>query len=253
MTYVKVVSNIIRETEKAYQLTVSYWTKVDKPAKEAKMWCPKSCCKTEDGKVVEVAEFILNNWEKEHNDYIRSYTRVIPNISFDMAAKEARLANMKEQEQREKEVFAERVARISAKAEPYATKFMQELGLVCGGASEALRAMGRDAAACDDLASLGKKIRKAFGDYNNDETALERCVDNYKGYTEAEIHDAMYMMLDTWIFDNLRVSYDNTVERSGFTHSEFFSVSEHLKSKVFKKNTEFKRLYSEAYGRIWQQ
>ena len=47
----KVTTNIVKETEKAYQLNVLYWTLFDKPEKTATMWVPKSCCDIEDGKV----------------------------------------------------------------------------------------------------------------------------------------------------------------------------------------------------------
>ena len=247
MRFSKVSASIVRETEKAFQVVVAYWTKADKPSKEAKMWCPKSCCKVIDGKVVEIAEFILNNWTKEHNDYIRTLTHVVPNVSFDMDEKESVLAHMREDERIAREAVEEKVSRISAKAEPFATKFMQELAWVCMGAGMYMKDAGHDADACDEMIALGKKISKVFGAFG--EETIEDYVARLRTVSESDVTDLMYMMLDTWIYDGLRVAYDNTIAREGFTKDEFHSVRDNL-DKVFKKNVSFKAKYNELYGRV---
>ena len=91
MSYVKVSASIVKETEKAYQVEVLYWTKFDNPVKKATMWSPKSCTKTEDGKVTEIATFILNRWMEEHRNTIRnhsSYAADKMRIEWDIEYKE---------------------------------------------------------------------------------------------------------------------------------------------------------------------
>lgn len=83
MAMTKVSATIVKETEKAYQLDVTYWTQADKPTKTANMWCPKSCCTITEKECL-VADFILNQWVEKHNEYIRQYTTRLPSISFNM-------------------------------------------------------------------------------------------------------------------------------------------------------------------------
>ena len=84
----KVTTTIMKETEKAYQLNVQYWTLFDKPEKTATMWVPKSCCDIEDGKVTGIADWILDKWVKEYNDRISYYKARSSRVSFDMKEKE---------------------------------------------------------------------------------------------------------------------------------------------------------------------
>lgn len=57
-----VTAKVLRETEKALQLSVLYWSGRDMAAKEMIVWCPKTCCIVEKEQVTKVAEFILNKW-----------------------------------------------------------------------------------------------------------------------------------------------------------------------------------------------
>lgn len=78
ISYTKVTAKILRIKGKAFKLNIYYWTEPDKPYSSDTIWCPKSLCKTVDDKVTEVADFILEEFVREHSN--------AHNLSFDMSA-----------------------------------------------------------------------------------------------------------------------------------------------------------------------
>lgn len=57
----KINATIVKESENAYQVTIEHWTSANAPIKNTTMWVPKGHCTVVDGKVTEVADWILES------------------------------------------------------------------------------------------------------------------------------------------------------------------------------------------------
>ena len=85
MEYSDVSAQILKETQKAYYIVVKYFTQKGLSEKEAKMWCPKSCCVLDNGNVTKVATFILDKWTQDYLDFLKSKGYKTSPISFNIA------------------------------------------------------------------------------------------------------------------------------------------------------------------------
>ena len=125
----KVNATIVKESEKAYQVTIEYWTSANAPIKDTTMWVPKGQCTVVDGKVTEVADWILNKWAKDHADYMRrnGYNHRDMRISFNMDE----YTDINRDEKARQAAFEaetkETLEAIVTYIEPYATQYMKEL------------------------------------------------------------------------------------------------------------------------------
>ena len=260
MDFTKVSSKVVRESEKAYQLEVSYWTKFDAPIKTAKMWCPKSCSKVENGVVVEVATFILDKWVEEHNNYVRQHTRVLPNISFDIAHKEALVAREKEDTANNRAYRKELVERAYNVALPYADARMREMAsiaIVWGGFF--VKNKKFNVAKTEELVALGHKIEAVYGlceKYSTEEIASE--VENYLSLSKDDfLRYGLQEFTERWIFGDLYFRLDESYnERTfGFTQKDFYNITyaacgglaKSELGKKFKKQIEFTNAFKEIY------
>ena len=241
--YNKVSASILRETEKAYQLSVSYWTQADKPSKEAKMWCPKSCCKVVDGSISEIAEFILRNWMKEHNEYIRSFTHVVPNISFDMDEKARRMQQKKEKDEACKKAFDTKISFCATATEPYVVSFMRELGYFCTsfGAFIKSQSLGISESAIDEMVVLGKSITRAYGDFDKI-FDYEKNIQHHGA--SVYVDEILYSYVSTSAFGDL-FNNPKLLEKLNSGNMRFYDVRDTLESKVFKKAFGFKAKFNE--------
>lgn len=125
----KVNATIIKETEKAYQLTVEYWTSDTTPIKTATMWVPKSQCTVDAGQVTEIADWILNQWVAQRNDYMKKngYSTHRHSICFDMAEYEHIKAVKKAKQEAFRAEVQEALEATVAYVKPYADRYMSEL------------------------------------------------------------------------------------------------------------------------------
>lgn len=78
VSYTKVTAQILQIKSKAFKLRLYYWTEPALPYSSAVIWCPKSLCKVVDDKVTEIADFILEEFIRDHPN---AHT-----LSFDMSA-----------------------------------------------------------------------------------------------------------------------------------------------------------------------
>lgn len=185
MHFIGVSATIIKETEKAYQVEVLYWTKANQPTKKAKMWTPKSCSKTQDGKVIEIAEFILNQWEKEHREFIGQHSGYAASkikINWDMNHKEALIKREAEESAAYKKQIDDAIAKYLPLATESSHKFLSILGLFAKGYGRFWKENGVDAATCDEFISWGKEVCKKYGQPISDVEYYERI----KNYDEKE-------------------------------------------------------------------
>ena len=166
----KVSTTIVKETEKAYQLNVLYWTLFDKPEKTATMWVPKSCCDIEDGKVTGIAEWILDKWIKDYNERISYYRSRINRVSFDMEQKEYLMKKEEDKNAEFKAELAETLEVVAEYVKPYADRYMREIGFIMSFISKNYT----DVIPSDTLnefENIGNKITKEFGAITRDSDA----------------------------------------------------------------------------------
>lgn len=163
----KVTTNIVKETEKAYQLNVLYWTFFDKPEKTATMWVPKSCCDIEDGKVTGIAEWILDKWIKDYNDRISYYRSRSNRVSFDMEQKEYLMKKEEDKNAAFKAELAETLEVVAEYAKPYADRYMRELGFIALFISKNYTDV-IPSNILNEFENIGNKIAKEFGAITRD-------------------------------------------------------------------------------------
>ena len=191
--YTPVVAKTLKETEKAFQLELQYWTRFDTPIKTTKMWVPKSCCKTEGNKVVEIAEWVLNKWATEHNEYIRKnisgYAANRTSLSFNMAEKERLINNDNAKKQKYQDDLKYAMEVIYNEVKDAATFQMQGIGYVSYAAVEA-HPEWFTAEEAKKLTDFGKRVEKDFG-----KSSEMRAIDkNLKTYTsEEELKHMLYL------------------------------------------------------------
>ena len=160
----KVTTTIMKETEKAYQLNVQYWTLFDKPEKTATMWVPKSCCDIEDGKVTGIADWILDKWVKEYNDRISYYKARSSRVSFDMKEKEYLMKKEEDKKAAFKAELAETLEVVTEYVKPYAKLYMMEIGFTLLFISKNYKGLGIiPSDKLEAFENIGNKIAKEFG------------------------------------------------------------------------------------------
>lgn len=125
----KVNATITKETEKAYQLTVEYWTTDTAPIKTASMWAPKSQCTIEDGRVTEVEDWILGQWVAKHNEFMKKagYSNHRNSVHFSMAEYESIRATKNAKQEAFRAEVQEALESTVAFVKPYADRYMSEL------------------------------------------------------------------------------------------------------------------------------
>lgn len=162
----KVNATIVKETEKAYQLTIEYWTSDTAPIKNTTMWVPKSCCTVVNGQVTEIADWILNKWITDRVDYMRQrgYSNRNSRISFDMdeyvyinKAKQAKSDAFKAE-------LAETIEVTAAYVKPFADQYMSELAWDAQFIYDTYKDSNiLPAEIMDALKGIAAEITKAFG------------------------------------------------------------------------------------------
>lgn len=165
----QVEASVVKETEKAYQFNVSYWTQIDKPKKNAILWCPKSCCTIADDKTF-IADFILNKWTEDYVNRISVHTTRIPNVKFDVKRVEADKAYEEEKKQRENKKYEE----AKEKARPIADSNLRKCGYLCVNfnAENDDKVVNKEAVA--ELVEFGKKLLKKYGKPTEDEMRYDK-------------------------------------------------------------------------------
>lgn len=125
----KVNATIVKESEKAYQLTIEYWTSANTPIKNTTMWVPKSCCTVVDGRVTEIADWILNKWVADRTEYMKSrgYFNRNSRISFSMDEYASINATAKAKQEAFRAEVQEALEATVAFVKPYADRYMSEL------------------------------------------------------------------------------------------------------------------------------
>jgi hypothetical protein len=243
MIFVGVTASIVRETEKAYQVEAQYWTKFDQPVKKAKMWIPKSCSKAEDGKVTQIADFILREWEKERREYIKSYSSLTASytiINWDLDRKE-RLAK---EEAEKKAAYKKHVKETIAKYLPTVTecshKFIRALGTIARGFGRMWKEEGADADACDEFITWGENICKKYGEsYPADEY-----YQMIKKYDNKERGLVVGYAWETWIFGDFHANYYGA-------EKDFYEVRNDIVKK-FKDEESVLIQYKYYAERLWK-
>lgn len=162
----RVNTTIVKESEKAYQVKIEYWTSANAPIKNTTMWVPKGQCTVVDGKVTEVADWILNRWTKDHADYMRrnGYGYRDMRISFNMDE----YARINKDEEARQVAFdaetKETLEAIVAYIEPYATQYMKELAWDAQFIYENYKDAGiLPAEVLDRIKATGDMVAKEFG------------------------------------------------------------------------------------------
>ena len=129
MDYQDVSANILKETPKAYYISVKYFTQKGLSGKDAKMWCPKSCCVLDNiGNITKVAKFILDRWAQEYFDFLKSKGYKSSPISFNMADLQD-IADRKKKEKDEYQQYQDEVfSKLVENIKPIIEKNIKELG-----------------------------------------------------------------------------------------------------------------------------
>lgn len=131
MVYCDVSAKILKETLKAYYIGVKYFTKKGLSEKEAKMWCPKSCCILDNGNVTKVAKFILDKWTQEYFDFLNSKGYRSSEISFNMAELN-QITDKKKKEKEEYQAFFNDVFnKLVEDIRPIIINNIKETGIYC--------------------------------------------------------------------------------------------------------------------------
>ena len=237
MSYTKVSASIVKETEKAYQVEVLYWTKFDNPVKKATMWSPKSCTKTEDGKVTEIATFILNRWMEEHRNVIRNHSNYAADkmrIEWDIEYKERLMKKDAEEKAASRKHFDEVVAYYLPLATEASHKMMGILGMFAKTFGRIWKEEGTDAATCDEFIAWGTKVCKKYGQPHSDEeayTSLKNADEKARGFS-------VEYGWDVWVLGDFRVDPYGTKQEREFYDLQ---VKEYIIQRYFKKETQIKK------------
>lgn len=244
MYYTKVSASIVKETEKAYQVEVLYWTQFDKPVKKAVMWCPKSCAKTEDGKVTEIADFILKRWDEEHRQTVGihcSYAAKKMRIEWDIEWKERLMKEEADKQAAYKKHFDDTIAKYLPTAKEESHKWLNTLGMIAKAFGRIWKEEGTDAAACDEFIAWGEAVCKKYGDKRSDEDYY----DLVKAYDGKERQLVVANVYNVWILGDFHASY------YGEGH-DFYEVKEYLLKNKFKKERAIVDEYKEFINKLYQ-
>lgn len=265
-TFIPVTADTLKETEKAYQLRVSYWTTERAPIKTTNIWVPKSCTEVADGKVTGVADWILNKWVDQRAEYVpHSASKYSP--CFDIALYHSRKADEKNKLQKQKEEFALAIDVVVKFSTPYAIDFMQQTAFAGHLVYNTFK--DSDLLTAEELASLksiSDSMEKSFGKWSKaDDQKIKDFVKNFpsKYTTLKEVADFLWLEVD---FPTLGIKLYNSDVRKQLKLPNGNLVSDDmlfnilhgyetsLVAKKFKKNFafhhEFKGIVNTLYNRL---
>ena len=164
MVYYDVSAKILKETPKAYYIVVKYFTEKGLSEKEAKMWCPKSCCILDNGNVTKVAKFILDKWTQEYFDFLKSKGYRSSEISFNMAELN-QITDKKKTEKEEYQTFYNDLFnKLVEEIRPIIINNIKEIGVYSKMLGQYL--LDNDLVSpdkCQDLIKLGDIFIQNFG------------------------------------------------------------------------------------------
>lgn len=244
MIFVGVTASIVRETEKAYQVEVQYWTKADQPVKKAKMWVPKSCSKVEDGKVTQIADFILRQWEQEHLEYIKSFSSLTAShtrIDYDIARKEELVRREKEKQAAYKKHIDDIIAKYLPTVTESSHKMLAELGTIAQAFGRIWKEEGTDAITCDEFVAWGKDVCKKYGELEPTDEYYEKA----KKFDEKDRRFVVGYIYDTWVFGDFRADYYGK-------EKDFYEVKDYLIQKKFKKECDLGHQYMAFVEKLYK-
>lgn len=265
ITFIPVTADTLKETEKAYQLRVSYWTTERAPIKTTDMWVPKSCAQVTDGKVSAVADWILNKWADQRAEHI-TYRASKYSPRFDIDGYHARVEAEKEKVRKWNEDVDTTVAAVVEFATPYAIDFMQRTAFVGHLVYGTFK--NSDILTAEELASLksvSDRMEKAFGKWSKaDDQRFKEFADEFpsKYTTLKQVSDFLWLEVD---FPTLGVKLYNSDIRSQLKLPNGNPVSDDMLfnvlhgyetsivAKKFKKNfafhKEFKKIVIDIMDR----
>lgn len=250
-TFIPVTADTIKETKKAYQLRVSYWTTERAPIKTADMWVPKSCTQVTDGKVSAVVDWILNKWADQRAEHI-TYRASKYSVRFDIDGYHAAVEYEKEKVRKWKDEADATVATVVEVATPYAIDFMQQCAFSGHLVYETFK--NSDVLTTEELASLkdvSDRMEKAFGKWTKaDDQKVKEAVDEFpfKYTTLKEVADFLWLEVD---FPTLGINLYNPAVHNKLKLPNGNPVSENMLfnvlhgyetsvvGKKFKKNFAF--------------
>ena len=219
--FVPVTANILRESAKAYQVEVSYWTSAGAPVKKAKMWAPKSCSEVKDGVVTGIADFVLAGWEKDHYEYCRQFSRRGSEVKWDLAHREA----LREKAKKEADDYKALIKKVADFVKPYA----KDEVATCAACWVVYGEYAAKELGIEDgmkLAEYGRELQKKYG-------VNKQVMDYCKEGIEKNHHDyknvcliLQYYTVDTSILGEFRP--DNewlNAHNAGFTKDEYYKVA----------------------------
>jgi len=197
--FISVTADTLKETEKAYQLRVSYWTTERAPIKTTDMWVPKSCAQVTDGKVSAVADWILNKWATQRAEHI-TYRASKYNVRFDLDGYHAAIEAEKEKVRKWNEDVDATVAAVVEFVTPFSIEFMGRLA--CAGHLVYNTFKNSDILTVEELASLksvSDRMEKAFGKWSktDDQKFKEWAKEFPSKYTTLkEVADFLWLEVD---------------------------------------------------------
>lgn len=257
-TFIPVTADTLKETEKAYQIRVSYWTTERAPIKTADIWTPKSCVQVTDGKVSAVADWILNKWSAQRAEHIpHAAAKYAPR--FDLDGYHAAVEYNKEQIRKWNEDVNATVTAVVEFVTPYAIDFMQQTAY--SGHLVYNTFKDSDLLTAEELASLksiSDRIEKSFGKWAKaDDQNVKQFVEEfpYKYTTLKDVADFLWLEVD---FPTLGINIYNSDARKKLKLPNGNLVSDNMLfnvltgyetstvGKKFKKNfafhNEFKKI-----------
>lgn len=166
--YFDVTATILKETQKAYYVSVKYFTEKGLSIKEAKMWCPKSCCVIENGNVTKIADFVLNRWQQEHFNFLKSKGYKSSPICFDLSHLQNTLDKKKKEKDEYQTFYDEVLSKLVEDLAPIADKNIKEVGQYSKMLGLYLSFKGlAPSDKCDRLINFGDIIANEFGNAEN--------------------------------------------------------------------------------------
>lgn len=276
ITYIPVSATIVKETAKAYQISVSYWTLITVPIKSANIWVPKSCAEVTDGKVTGVADWILYKWIDEYSEYIKKYSNRAAskfNPNFDINAYHAGVAKKKAEEQKYKDEFNAAIKAVVEFVTPHATEQMARLAYVAKVVSDKYAGTGiLTETELETLKKISADIEKVFGTWKdansqfvqsfvNRLTSDYDTTDKLAGYLWEEVKWTVFGV-DLYRYENRKqIKFEDGREvPENMVYSTISGVhgqGESFVGKKFKKNfafhEELKKLVDSIFVRIQNQ
>ena len=236
--YTNVSCKVLKETEKAYYISIEYWTDCKKKNKETEMWCPKSCCITEQGEVKAVADFVLNRWIEERNQYMKKYTSKVYQISFDMLEKERTINYIKERERKERERIEGIIEKVYNGVRPYVIYHIQCVGrlslMYCSY-------MGKKSVS---LSKFGKMVVEDYGVCDND---------NINGLTQEQVNaiiDYYYKNPSIFTMFFKQTSSEYCSQKYGFNYDEFNLARQFGLDNKFKKEIDILNKFNKIINKL---